>query len=77
MVQGYIVDPETGRNVAIIRGGEVFRDDGKWRRFAIVLNEDLFDLRGELIGRLEGQHVVDASTRCMPMPIAFKNLLEG
>jgi hypothetical protein len=75
MLHGYIVDPETGKNVALIRHGEVFRDDKEGARIAIVVNANLYDLSGNLVGRLDGQHVIDVRTWCMP--IAFRNLLEG
>ena len=75
MLHGYIVDPETGKNVAVIRHGEVFRDDKKGARIGIVLNANLYDLSGNLVGRLDGQQVIDVRT--WSMPIAFRNLLEG
>jgi hypothetical protein len=75
MLYGYIVDPETGKNVAVIRHGEVFRHDKEGVRVATVINTNLYDLSGNLLGRLDGQHVIDAGT--WPMPIAFRNLLEG
>ena len=75
MLHGYIIDPETGKKVAVIRHGEVFRDDKEGARIAIVLNANLYDLSGNLVGRLDGQHVIDVRTRSMP--IAFRNLLEG
>jgi hypothetical protein len=34
MLQGYIVDPETGKVVAVIRHGEVFRDDEEGAKIA-------------------------------------------
>jgi hypothetical protein len=34
---GYIVDPENGKIVAVIRHGEVFRNDKDEARIAIVL----------------------------------------
>jgi hypothetical protein len=75
MLHGCIIDPETGKNVAVIRHGEVFRDDKEGARIAIVLNANLYDLSGNLVGRLDGQHVIDVRT--WSMPIAFRNLLEG
>jgi hypothetical protein len=75
MLHGYIIDPETGKNVAVIRHGEVFRDDKEGARIAIVLNANLYDLSGNLVGRLDGEHVIDVRT--WSMPIAFRNLLEG
>ena len=75
MAQDLIADQDTGINVAIMRGGEVFRDDREGARVAIVLNDYLYDLKGGLIGHLKGQHVIDANTRSMP--IGFRKLLEG
>ena len=75
MLHGYIIDPETGKNVAVIRQGEVFRDDKEGARIAIVLNANLYDLSGNLVGRLDGQHVIDVRT--WSMPVAFRDLLEG
>ena len=75
MLHGYIIDPDTGKIVAVIRNGEVFRDDKDGARIAIVLNANLYDLSGNLVGRLDGQHVIDVRT--WSMPIAFRNLLEG
>jgi hypothetical protein len=75
MAQDLIADQDTGINVAIMRGGEVFRDDREGARIAIVLNDYLYDLNGGLIGHLKGRHVIDANTRSMP--IGFRKLLEG
>jgi hypothetical protein len=75
MLQGYIVDPDTGKNVAVIRHGEIFRNDHEGARIAIVINANLYDLSGNLVGRLKGQHVIDVRTRSMP--IAFRNLMDG
>ena len=74
MLQGHIVDPETGKVVAVIRHGEVFRDD-KEGKIATVLNDNLYDLSGNLVGRLDGQNVIDVRT--WTMPAAFRNLLAG
>ena len=46
MLQGYIVDPDTGKVVAVIRHGEVFRDDKDGAKIATVLNANLYDLSG-------------------------------
>jgi hypothetical protein len=75
MLHGYIVDPETGKNVAVIRHGEVFRDDEEGAKIATVLNANLYDLSGNLVGRLDGPHAIDVRT--WSMPIAFRKLLEG
>jgi hypothetical protein len=75
MLQGYIVDPETGKVVAVIRHGEVFSDDEEGAKIATVLNANLYDLSGNLVGRLDGPHAIDVRT--WSMPIAVRNLLEG
>ena len=75
MAQDLIVDQDIGKNVAIMRGGEVFRDDTEGARVAIVLNDYLYDLNGVLVGHLKGRHVIDANTRSTP--IGFRKLLEG
>ena len=75
MLFGYIVDPDNGKIVAVIRHGEVFRNDKEGARIAIVLNANLYDLNGNLVGRLDDQHVIDVRT--WSMPIAFRNLLQG
>jgi hypothetical protein len=72
---GYIVDPETGKIVAVIRYGEVFRNDKDGTRIATVLNANLYDLMGNFVGRLDDQHMIDVRT--WSMPIAFRNLLQG
>ena len=46
MLHGYIVDPESGKVVAVIRHGEVFRDDEEGAKIATVLNANLYDLNG-------------------------------
>jgi len=74
MLQGYIVDPESGKVVAVIRHGEVFRDDEEGAKIATVVNANLYDLNGNLVGRLDGPHAIDVRT--WSMPIAVRNLLE-
>jgi hypothetical protein len=75
MLHGYIVDPETGKVVAVIRDGEVFRDGKMGAKIATVLNANLYDLNGNLVGRLDGPHAIDVRT--WSMPLAGMNLLEG
>ena len=45
MLQGYIVDPESGKVVAVIRHGEGFREDEEGAKIATVVNANLYDLR--------------------------------
>jgi hypothetical protein len=75
MAQDFICDPETGKIVAVIRDGEVFRDDREGAKIATVLGTYLYDFKGNLVGHLQGRNVTDATARSMS--IAFRNLLEG
>jgi hypothetical protein len=68
MLQGYIVDPESGKVVAVIRHGEVFREDKDGVKIASVVNANLYDLSGNLIGRLDGPHAIDVRTWSMLGP---------
>jgi hypothetical protein len=74
VLYGYIVDPENGKIVAVIRRGEVFRNDKDEARIAIVLNANIYDLMGNFVGRLDDQHLIDVRT--WTMPVAFRKLLE-
>jgi|HubBroStandDraft_6_1064221.scaffolds.fasta_scaffold251840_2 hypothetical protein len=71
----FIIDQDTGKNVAVIRDGEVFRADREGAKIATVLGVYLYDLKDNLVGYLHGHHVVDARTQSMPN--AFRKLLEG
>ena len=64
----FILDPKTRKVVAIIRNGEVFRDDDGVR-IAVFVGSNLYDLTGNFLGRLDG------CTRSLP--IALRKLLEG
>jgi hypothetical protein len=70
---GYIIDPDTGKIVAVIRNGGVFRNGKEGARIAIVINSNLYDLSGNLIGRLDEQNMIDVRT--WSMPVAFRKLL--
>jgi hypothetical protein len=72
---GYIVDPDTGKIVAVIRYGGVFRHGREGARIAIVINSNLYDLNGNSVGRLDEQNMIDVRT--WSMPVAFRNLLQG
>ena len=60
-----ILDPDTGKILAVVRNGEVFRDGA---RIAVLVGAHMYDLNGNLLGNLAG----DGS-----WPISFNNLLEG
>jgi hypothetical protein len=74
MLHGYIVDPETGKVVAVIRNGELFRDGKEGAKIATVLNGNLYDLTGSFVGRLDGPHAIDVRT--WSMPLGVMNFLE-
>ena len=70
--QDIILDAKTRKIVAIIRNGEVFRDDDG-ARIAVFVGSNLYDLDGNFLGRLDG------CTRYLPiaLTIALRKLLEG
>ena len=59
-----ILDPDTGKVIAVVRDGGVWRDGSK---IAVLVGAQMYDLNGNLLGKLaEGS-----------LPISFKNLVEG
>ena len=48
MAQDFIADPETSKNVALIRDGGVVCDEKEGAKIAIVLNANVYDLEGFL-----------------------------
>jgi hypothetical protein len=70
--QDAILDAKTRKLVAIIRNGEVFRDDDG-ARIAVFVGSNLSDLDGNFLGRLDG------CTRSLPIALttALRKLLEG
>jgi hypothetical protein len=63
--QDVILDPDTGKILAVVRNGGVWRDGAK---IAVLVGAQMYDLNGNLLGKLVG----DGS-----LPISFKNMLEG
>jgi hypothetical protein len=64
--QDVILDPDTGKIVAVVRNGGVWRDGV---RIAVLVGAQMYDLNGHLLGKLGAG---DGS-----LPKSFKNLLEG
>ena len=64
--QDVILDPDTGKSVAVVRNGEVFRDGA---RIAVLVGAHMYDLNGNLVGQL--------AAGAGSLPVCFKNLLEG
>ena len=64
--QDVILDPGTGKIVAVVRNGDVWRDGAK---IAVLVGAQIYDLNGNLLGKL--------ATGDGSMPISFKNLIEG
>jgi hypothetical protein len=64
--QDVILDPDTGKILAVVRNGGVWRDG---TRIAVLVGSQMYDLNGNLLGKL--------TTGAGPLPISFKNLLEG
>jgi hypothetical protein len=69
--QDVILDAKTRKIVAIVRNGEVLRDDDG-EKIAVFVGSNLYDLDGNFLGRLDG------CTRYLPMAltIALRKLLE-
>ena len=64
--QDVILDPDTGKILAVVRNGGVWRDGA---RIAVLVGEQMYDLNGNLLGKLAAG---DGS-----LPISFKNLVGG
>jgi hypothetical protein len=67
--RSFIFDPETRRVIALIRNGQVFRDDEEGAKVAYLVGSNLYDLSGNFLGRL------NASERALP--IGLRTLLQG
>jgi hypothetical protein len=48
---------------------QVFRNEKEGARIAIVLNANLYDLSGNLVGRLDDQNTIDVRTWSMPIAL--------
>jgi hypothetical protein len=59
----------TRKVVALIRNGQVFRDDVEGAKVAYLVGSNLYDLSGNFLGRL------NASERALP--IGLRTLLQG
>jgi hypothetical protein len=64
--QDVILDPDTGKILAVVRNGGVWRDGA---RIAVLVGAHMYDLNGNLLGKLAAG---DGS-----LPISFKNLVVG
>jgi hypothetical protein len=64
--QDVILDPDTGKILAVVRNGGVWRGGVK---IAVLVGAHMCDLNGNLLGKLAAG---DGS-----LPISFKNLAEG
>ena len=64
--QDVILDPDTGKVVAVVRNREVYRDGA---RIAVLVGARMYDLNGNLLGQL--------AAGAGSLPMSFKNLLEG
>src|ERR1700733_6146381 len=64
--QDVILDPDTGKILAVVRNGGVWRDGA---RIAVLIGAQMYDLNGNLLGKL--------AAGAGSLPISFKNLVEG
>ena len=62
--QDVILDPDTGKILAVVRNGGVWRDGAK---IAVLVGAQMYDLNGNLLRKLAAG----------ALPISFKNLVEG
>jgi hypothetical protein len=70
----YIYDRDTGQSVAWIDNQEVFRArDGA--KIGTVKGGSIYDLDGNLVGHLQGLHVVGFATDTLP--VSFKRLIDN
>jgi hypothetical protein len=67
--RSFIFDPETRKVVALIRNGQVFRDDEEGAKVAYLVGSNLYDLSGNFLGRLSASEPV--------LPIGLRTLLQG
>lgn len=74
MHRDFIYDQETGKCIASIEDGVVYRDDAEGEKIATVRAGNVYNLQGELVGQLEGDHVTGMRTASMPK--LFRKLLE-
>ena len=65
----FIFDCRTRKYVAMIRNGQVFRNNKEETRIAVLVGSNLYDVNGNFLGRL------DACSSSLP--IALRELLEG
>jgi hypothetical protein len=66
--KNFIFDCRRRKTVAMIRNGQVFRNDKEETRIAVFVGSNLYDVNGNFLGRLDG---------CSrSLPIAFRELLE-
>jgi hypothetical protein len=65
IAQDVILDPGTGKIIAVVRNGEVWRDG---TRIAVLIDAHMYDLNGNLLGKL--------AKGAGSLPISFKNLVE-
>jgi len=72
-VKDFIVDAETGKNVAFVLDGEFFEDAPGTPKIGTMRAGNIYDLGNNLVGHLEGLHVT--GLRTSPMPISFRKLL--
>jgi hypothetical protein len=62
-----ILDPDTGKVLAVVRNGGVWRDEAM---IAVLVGKQIYDLNGNLLGKL-------ARGGGSLLPVSFKKLVEG
>jgi hypothetical protein len=72
-MKDFIVDQETGANIAFIVDGEIFQEIRYYPKIATIRDGTVYDLEGNLVGHLKNGHVTGLITA--EMPVSFRNLL--
>ena len=70
MSSDFVTDAN-GKVIATILNREIFRDEEAEEKIAIVLNGNVYDLLGNLVGRLQGRRVIEMR------PVSFSSLLNS
>jgi hypothetical protein len=71
----FIFDQETGKCIAFIRDGEVFRDTSEEVKVGTIRSGSICDLEGNLIVRLGGDPLTGFRTGSLP--VSLRKLLNA
>ena len=75
MGKDFIYDQDTGKSIAFIQNGEVFRNDREEAKIGTVRSGSICDLEGNLVVPLDGDLVTGLRTGLLPA--SFRKLLNA